>query len=654
MPFSGYGGSVAILEDPNLYFEPQGYSNTEKYSSHRCYTPGIKLRDPRERQKENSRDSEDSLSEIHGAYTYCHSHRPPQDLSNRALAENKPSLYCPESSEACKKQSLDYNVITTWLNHVAATTEDGGCDTFQKQPLSMHQDKLDPGNAQVRLVDMERHRSRYRGSGFDGPYSSNDDTTLLLLSDALGSPSRSSTNRPRKFRSDLSGSIDWEKSWPKRKPRRIHNVSEVSQPDLSRHTRIVDSFSAMTQSESIDDCSRDDLSCSDIVPQDNRLRAISQCQYALKSCPDLHRQLDGLGASRQVTESSRPVAQPDYSEFDRYRLRYRQRSQRAITRRFRSFGRRFRGSSSSSYSVRSEFPAPPDRKERRFLARDSAEIWPSSDDEEPVYNTPESNASLFQPGGSHINPLAMAGMMIAAAELDRLSGTVNRDKKSKVSESSLSQTPISSGITSPSSGTSVSGSTAAYVPPKVPFNSPSSMSQSGVSSPSTRPSQRAGPRRRAQRSRLSEVTTPEEIISPADSIDNRGYFQAAFYPSTLERLPALAGSSNESVATLYPKPLSTSRSSPSRVETPLEDMRDDSKYSTPGITVSGSDHKSIKSVDDESLFQAIDSVLTPPRTSSIGKTRNSIHARNESDGTESADKGSRSISHRSSRDLVGM
>ncbi|KAI1493840.1 hypothetical protein F5X96DRAFT_620153 [Biscogniauxia mediterranea] len=513
-------------------------------------------------------------------------------------------------------------MISAWLYHVAANMDVSMCNTGIE-------------NARDGSGVIKRHRKVYPGTGFDGPNSSSDDAQFLFPSDALGGPSRPSTHRSRELRSDMSGSIDWEKSWPKRNPRRVHNVSEASNPDVYRHTHGIDFLSMMTQSEGSDDSSRDNLSCPDIMAHDGRFHAIHQ--YALKSCPDLHRQLDGFVPFWTTLDGDRPAALPDYSEFDKYRHRYHLHFSHRIARRFRSFGRRLRGSSSSTYSIRSEFQAPLDAKERRFLARDSTDIWPSSGDESQVFNTPESNPSPVQSGASHINTLAMAGMMVATAELDRLSGSVCQDQMSTVSESSPSQTPLSSDRASPGTCTSISGSTPANVPYNVPFNTPSSSGpQSGMSSPVARSPLRPGHRRRAQRSRLSEVATPEDVASPEEPIDYRVYYQPTLSSSNIDILPVgLAGSSNEGHESLYPRPLSMTRNSPERVESPPDDMRENFRDSTLGLTSSASGYTYIKSGDDRPHFPAIDSVLAPTRTSSIGKTPDSIHTRDKSDGPAS-------------------
>ncbi|RYO73913.1 hypothetical protein DL766_009274 [Monosporascus sp. MC13-8B] len=100
-------------------------------------------------------------------------------------------------------------------------------------------------------------------------------------------------------------------------------------------------------------------------------------------------------------------------------------------RNLRSLGRRIgrRHSRSSTKSTRSDFPAPQDGKERRLLSRYPADAWPSSGDETPIYNTPESHELPFLqnfPAGSYIDPLATGPVTIAIGELDRLSSRARR------------------------------------------------------------------------------------------------------------------------------------------------------------------------------------------------------------------------------------
>ncbi|RYP35747.1 hypothetical protein DL767_003692 [Monosporascus sp. MG133] len=115
----------------------------------------------------------------------------------------------------------------------------------------------------------------------------------------------------------------------------------------------------------------------------------------------------------------------------------------------RSLGRGIRHRSRSSIkSTRSDFPAPPDGKERRLLSRYPVDTWPSSGDETPIYNTPEPhNVPFLQnfPTGSYIEPLATAPVAIATRELDRLSSQARRSRSR--SEAALSDSSATVTVT---------------------------------------------------------------------------------------------------------------------------------------------------------------------------------------------------------------
>ncbi|KAI6086099.1 hypothetical protein F4821DRAFT_239349, partial [Hypoxylon rubiginosum] len=306
-----------------------------------------------------------------------------------------------------------------------------------------------------------------------------------------------------------------------------------------------------------------------------------------------------------------------------------------VTRQFRSIGRRLKRTGSSTFSIRSEFPDPPDSRERRLLARDSADIWPSSSNETPFFNTPESNISPVSVG-NYLDPLAMASIIIATGELDRLTSRASLDQASRTSGSStgfshaspLSPSSLHSGSASPHNGASLSNSMTLEVPPTVPFNTPaSSSSQSGVPSPISRPSQRRGKRRRAQRSHLSEVTTPDEVASPAEPADEFAEHPLSFSTSQIEPLPEfpatyLGGDERG----MYPKPLAINRDTYEETEKkndkPPESRR---KSSIPSVSITPPD-KPRSFSRSLSGFSDIDEAVSPPsRVSSIGKTPESMY-----------------------------
>lgn len=149
----------------------------------------------------------------------------------------------------------------------------------------------------------------------------------------------------------------------------------------------------------------------------------------------------------------------------------------AMSRGLRSLGRRFHRSS-SGYSIRSDLPVPLEGKERRLLAREPADVYPSSGSETPLFNTPESGGTPTSSTRASVEILAVTGTMIAASELDRLSstGTVRTGPAS-----------IAGTILDPQ--------------------------HDHVHSPVV-PSRLEHRRRAARRSRLSEVTTPEDLPTP--------------------------------------------------------------------------------------------------------------------------------------------
>lgn len=479
------------------------------------------------------------------------------------------------------------------------------------------------------------------GTGLDGPLSSESDKLSKMLRDGLSDlrESTSSANRSngsQKRKSNTSGSIDWENSWEKRKPRRKHDVSEAVDLDFTHLIRPIDLSSAASGSKSEDES--DGKSCSYLSQHDVQFHALKR--YAANSCPELHHQLDEFDKSfamLKTRDSEQPISQVRFDlNKDRHRHHFHVRN--IVTKQFRSIGRRLRRPGSSTFSIRSDFPAPPDSRERRLLARDSADIWPSSGNETPLFNTPESNISSINIVGNHLDPLAMASIVIAAAELDRLTSRASLDQVSRKSGSStgyshaspISPSPLYSGSASPTNNElSLSNSTTLDVPPTMPFNTPaSSSSQSGVASPTSRSPHRRGHRRRAQRSHLSEVTTPDEVASPAEPAEDFGENSLSFSSSQVDTLPECSAAHiGGNDPGMYPKPLAINRGGYEETE-PQDDSssEDRRKNSIPSVSVSPPE-------EPESLlrslsgFSDIDEAISPPsRVSSIGKTSESTYS----------------------------
>lgn len=258
------------------------------------------------------------------------------------------------------------------------------------------------------------------------------------------------------------------------------------------------------------------------------------------------------------------LGSPNYSQFDttRHLMPWR------VSKRFRSLRDRLRrGRSSSMYSIRPEFPPPPDGRERRYRSRNSNDIWPSSGEESPIFNTPESNISPMQPAGHHADLLAATGLAIATAELDRLTGSAGNTPRthaatslelSRVSAVPSLELAGAAATTNPELGRisgsndsprSESGSSVT----DILTSSPSLFPPGGSGSSLSRSPKRLGRKSRRQHSRLSEVTTPEEIGSPAQLGDGSAI-------SSQDISQDFGAERDES---LVPRPLSISRPSSS-------------------------------------------------------------------------------------------
>ncbi|KAK5630385.1 hypothetical protein RRF57_006100 [Xylaria bambusicola] len=300
--------------------------------------------------------------------------------------------------------------------------------------------------------------------------------------------------KSRKSKSETSGSADWE-----RKLGRGHGISEGSDLDTPYHQNPASSPS--TANEDSDLRKR--------VEYDNLSQFRDSQESALKSCPDFYRR------SYSVARPSPPLElkPPNYKQFDTSRHQHRHRIQNTVSKRFHSLRDRLRrGRSSSMFSVRPEFPPPPAGKVRRYRSRNSNEIWPSSE-ESPIFNTPESSKNTPVQHQHAVLLAAASGLKIATVELDRLTNY------SRSAKSSLEAARVSSSTESEES--SVADTT-----PAVPSNSPLSLlSPLAVpASPIARSPQWQGPRSRRQHSRLSEVTTPDEINMTPESAPPTTYF----------------------------------------------------------------------------------------------------------------------------------
>ncbi|KAI0448211.1 hypothetical protein F4803DRAFT_558436 [Xylaria telfairii] len=370
----------------------------------------------------------------------------------------------------------------------------------------------------------KEYRCTIPGTGLDGPRSSTSGNSpldspsttsrpplgALALSNCMPCPSRSSE-------SNASGSIDWEKMWPKRKPQRGHDVSESSNREQSAHRH---RENAPTME--IEDTSQ----AAPPKHEKNDQPQFSTVQDSdLKSCPESNQQSPSAATpatSRFSPDKVPGLESPDYSKFDSSRHQHRHQFSSAVSRRFRSLRDKLhRRRSASMFSIRPEFPPPPDGKERRYRSRNSNDIWPSSGEESPIFNTPASNMSPVPPAGYNANLLAASGLMMAAADIDRLTGSaseVNGPRMPGTKSLELPRPRYSGGDDSP---LSESGSSIADATPTVSNNSPSSvLLPASLTGQTSRSPQWLGRKTRRQPSRLSEVTTPEEVNSPTQPSNN--------------------------------------------------------------------------------------------------------------------------------------
>ncbi|KAK8137960.1 hypothetical protein PG984_001340 [Apiospora sp. TS-2023a] len=235
----------------------------------------------------------------------------------------------------------------------------------------------------------------HMGSGFDGPTSP--------LEEADDCKPSTTTNK----------SFPWSRANDASHPRSKHT-------DGNTHKNLIDLLSLDLAVKGNNDDYDDDgdvEKCPRVTQHHAQFHNFKS--FALKSCPELHKPpfdcFDDL-----ESKDPRNDTHDDGTSKSSNKMRHSMRQ--AMSRGLRSLGRRFR-QSSSCYSIRSDFPAVPEGKERRLLARESADIHPSSGSETPLFNTPETGGTPTIASRGNVDLLAMTGTMIAASELDRLSST---------------------------------------------------------------------------------------------------------------------------------------------------------------------------------------------------------------------------------------
>ncbi|KAK9794136.1 hypothetical protein SCARD494_05713 [Seiridium cardinale] len=398
-----------------------------------------------------------------------------QEMANIAAAEllqTEVALpYCPgpglSRMEDCAFGSSDISSsaasVDTRSSVSPATHSDSSGFRIQSYFTGWH-------NSSHKRGAPSRSQSEFR-PGYDGPSSS------------INSQSEHS-----KAHIEL-GMINWEKSWFRHKPRRVHNVSEVTAPDPAVHKHAVDLFS-MTGFES--DESEEDIVASPIDGKQHHHHELRT--LACKSCPEFY--------------CPPHDAETGIESGILYRTRQSRHTMRdAVRKRFQYLRSRFHRPS-SSYSVRSDFPVPPYGTKRRLLSRDAVDMYTSSGEETGLFTTPVQVTPTTTPGCS-ANHLEFA-TPISDCELHTTLAKIS------------SRAPNSGVVTAPSV---ISSDTLGPLP-----RSPGSTSNKAAFVAHNTAILRSGRRRRpTTRSRLSEVTTPDDIstpeappcsCSPSDSVEH--------------------------------------------------------------------------------------------------------------------------------------
>lgn len=175
--------------------------------------------------------------------------------------------------------------------------------------------------------------------------------------------------------------------------------------------------------------------------------------------------------------------------------------------------------------MHSECIPRPAAKDRRLISR-SSEIYSPADTESPVFNSPASPST----SGNRLNPLAIAGILLATTELDRLSNPRQDDLSKMQSPFPMTDVPPNSPASS-KSAESMNPAEATIIGRReslaaaLPNTSASSGPATTLNTPTT---MRQRQSRKRTRSRLSEVTTPEDFQYP--ELSDPSSFSGARFP----------------------------------------------------------------------------------------------------------------------------
>ncbi|KAI1812831.1 hypothetical protein GGS20DRAFT_515983 [Poronia punctata] len=469
-------------------------------------------------------------------------------------------IWAPESQEQNQDVFSSWHYTVSILSHapVKQNTSPGICSeeygAYIPKVVEVQWGSVRWSENQPNKFHLKSHKRTLSGTGFDGPLSS-----VSVTPSDQSPPDGSSANiepltrnklassKLRDVKSDTTGSIDWGKSWLRRNPRQKHDVSEVSDGDTSNIDPVATSRASDAESNPYAELRIPTAEVSTGEYEDDQQAQIHTAKdCVLKSCPDLHRPSPPTVAPaipRSSADRDCGLKSPNYSRFDSSRHRHHLRVPKSVSKHFRSLRERFsRKRSSSLYSLRSEFPPPPHGTQRRILSRNSSNIVSSSGEETPLFNTPESDITPMKLDGHCVNPLGANGLLIATAELDRLSGSSYEVDAAKL------------GVTGSRPPRHISDSSGSGER-NTELASPSHSSVSDpTGSSSGWPYRLARPGIRRQHSRLSEVTTPDEVDTPIQVGSGRGGLTSPHY---LSRRPVLGESHSEPLVRVVPPPEET-------------------------------------------------------------------------------------------------
>ncbi|KAJ2969481.1 hypothetical protein NUW58_g9980 [Xylaria curta] len=250
-------------------------SSASEPSLHRHRTTSSRLSCISEHQKENTPNSEDdcfpfpaqfaqtpSLVPVRRTHSDRHTSRKSRS-SGDSSAANALQLD-PEQTEGVGPQGKHHRLALSTWGRVAPTGPEERIERHDARDTKFSRSaspeilemkwQITQRTGQAGNMNIKEHAFAILGLGLDGPRSSTSGSSPLdspshISRLPLGALSLSNcmATKPRSSKSNTSGSIDWDKSWPKRKPQRRHDVSESSDRDPSAHKSLIDTTTLETR-----------------------------------------------------------------------------------------------------------------------------------------------------------------------------------------------------------------------------------------------------------------------------------------------------------------------------------------------------------------------------------------------------------------------